>query len=88
LNFPSAVQTAQRISTDGGKTWVSVTLGEEIGRFAFRTFSGSISPKSKGKYIAMARATNKIGQSQTSELIPNPAGYHHNLMHSIALTVT
>jgi hypothetical protein len=36
----------------------------------------------------MARATNKIGQSQTAELIPNPAGYHHNIMHSIALTVT
>jgi DMSO/TMAO reductase YedYZ molybdopterin-dependent catalytic subunit len=76
------------ISTDGGKTWVSATLGKDIGRFAFRTFSASISPKSKGKHIIMARAMNKIGQSQTAELIPNPAGYHHNLMHSIALTVT
>jgi len=76
------------ISTDGGKTWVPATLGEDIGQFAFRTFNASFSPKSKGKHIVMARATNKIGQSQTSELIPNPGGYHHNLMHSIALTVT
>ena len=76
------------ISTDGGKTWVPAMLGEDIGRFAFRTFSASFSPKSKGKHIVMARATNKIGQSQTAELIPNPAGYHHNIMHSIALTVT
>ena len=76
------------ISTDGGKTWVSATLGEDIGRFAFRTFSARFSPESKGKHIVMARATNKIGQSQTSELIPNPAGYHYNIMHSIALTVT
>jgi DMSO/TMAO reductase YedYZ molybdopterin-dependent catalytic subunit len=76
------------ISTDGGKTWVPATLGEDIGRFAFRTFSANFSPKSKGKHIVRARATNKIGQSQTSELIPNPAGYHHNIMHSIALTVT
>jgi DMSO/TMAO reductase YedYZ molybdopterin-dependent catalytic subunit len=76
------------ISTDGGKTWVPATLGEDIGRFAFRTFSARFSPKSKGKHIVLARATNKIGQSQTSELISNPAGYHHNLMHSIALTVT
>src|SRR5215468_7109267 len=37
---------------------------------------------------ANAQATNKIGQSQTAELIPNPGGYHHNLMHRIALTVT
>jgi DMSO/TMAO reductase YedYZ molybdopterin-dependent catalytic subunit len=76
------------ISTDGGKTWVPATLEEDIGRFAFRTFSTSFSPKSKGKHIVMARATNKIGQSQTAELIPNPAGFHHNIMHSIALTVT
>jgi DMSO/TMAO reductase YedYZ molybdopterin-dependent catalytic subunit len=37
------------ISADGGKTWVPAALGEGIGRFAFRTFSASISPKSKGK---------------------------------------
>jgi len=76
------------ISTDGGKTWVPATLGQDVGRFAFRTFSASFSPKSKGKHIVMARAMNKIGQSQTSELIPNPGGYHHNLMHTISLTVT
>jgi DMSO/TMAO reductase YedYZ molybdopterin-dependent catalytic subunit len=76
------------ISTDGGKTWVRATLGEDIGRFAFRTFSMSFSLKSKGKHILMARATNKIGQSQMAELIPNPGGYHHNIMHRIALTVT
>jgi DMSO/TMAO reductase YedYZ molybdopterin-dependent catalytic subunit len=76
------------ISTDGGKTWVAATLGEDIGRFAFRAFGARFSPRSKGKHIVLARATNKIGQSQTSELIPNPGGYHHNLMHSITLTVT
>jgi len=76
------------ISTDGGKTWAPATLGVDISRFAFRTFSARFSPKSKGKHIVMARATNKIGQSQTAELISNPGGYHHNLMHSIVLTVT
>jgi len=77
-----------RFRRDGGKTWVSATLGEDIGRFAFRTFSAPFSPKSKGKHIVMARSTNKIGQSQRQKLIPNPEGYHHNLMHSIVLTVT
>ena len=33
----------------------------------------------------MARATNKIGQTQTAELIANPAGYHHNVMHAVTL---
>ena len=35
----------------------------------------------------MARATNAIGQTQTAGLILNPAGYHHNVMHSVTLNV-
>jgi hypothetical protein len=35
----------------------------------------------------MARASNMIGGTQTAELISNPAGYHHNVMHSLSLTV-
>ena len=35
----------------------------------------------------MARASNAIGQTQTSVLIHNPAGYNHNVVHSISLTV-
>jgi hypothetical protein len=35
----------------------------------------------------MARATNVIGQTQTTELIHNPAGYHHNVIQSLSLDV-
>ena len=73
------------VSTDG-KTWVPATLGEDLGRFAFRPFSYRLSPK-PGKHTVMARATNKIGQTQTAELIHNPAGYHHNIMHSVTFSV-
>jgi hypothetical protein len=76
------------MSIDGGRTWTSAALGEDLGRFAFRTFSFTFSPKTKGKQTVMARATNKIGQTQTSELIQNPAGYHHNLIHSLTINVT
>ena len=75
------------MSTDGGKTWAPATLGEDLGRFAFRTFSFPFSPKAKGKQTVMARATNKIGQTQTTELIHNPAGYHHNVIHSVTFNV-
>jgi len=34
-----------------------------------------------------ARAINKVGQTQTAELILNPAGYHHNVMQTITLNV-
>jgi hypothetical protein len=73
------------VSIDGGRSWQPATLGEDLGRFAFRPWS--ISLKSKGKITVMARATNAIGQTQTAELIHNPAGYHHNVMHSVTLNV-
>jgi len=77
--------TAVEVSTDGGKTWVAAKLGEDLGKFAFRTFSAPL--KGKGKITVMARATNKIGQTQVTELNVNPAGYHHNVVHAITLNV-
>jgi DMSO/TMAO reductase YedYZ molybdopterin-dependent catalytic subunit len=75
------------ISSDGGKTWVGATLGEDLGRYAFRPFSYNFSPKAKGKQTIMARAFNKLGQGQPTELIQNPAGYHHNVIHTLPLDV-
>jgi hypothetical protein len=79
---------AVEVSSDGGKTWTAAMLGQDLGRFAFRTFSYSFSPKARGKQTVMARASNKIGQGQTTELIQNPAGYHHNVVHALTLNVT
>jgi DMSO/TMAO reductase YedYZ molybdopterin-dependent catalytic subunit len=76
---------AVEISSDGGKTWSAATLGSDLGRYAFRTWSFPL--QNKGKQTVMARASNAIGATQTAELILNPAGYHHNVMHSMALTV-
>jgi DMSO/TMAO reductase YedYZ molybdopterin-dependent catalytic subunit len=78
---------AVEVSDHGGKSWAAATLGEDLGRYAFRTFSFSFTPKAKGKQTVMARATNKIGQGQTTELIANPAGYHNNVVHGITLDV-
>ena len=78
---------AVEVSTDGGRTWTAAALGEDLGRFAFRTFNFALTPSAKGKQMVMARAFNKIGQSQTTALIHNPAGYHHNVIHSVTLDV-
>jgi DMSO/TMAO reductase YedYZ molybdopterin-dependent catalytic subunit len=72
------------ISTDGGKTWSSAQLGEDLGRFAFRPWSFELSAK-RGKNTVMANAINSIGQTQTATLIFNPAGYHNNVMQNITL---
>ena len=76
---------AVEISTDGGSNWTAATLGEDLGRFAFRAFSQAVAMPTKGNYKIMARAANTIGQSQTFALIANPAGYHHNVVQTINL---
>jgi sulfite dehydrogenase (cytochrome) subunit A len=76
---------AVEVSGDGGRTWTAATLGEDLGRFAFRTFSHTLAAPAVGSHRIMARATNRIGQSQTVALIANPAGYHHNIIQSLNL---
>ena len=73
------------ISREGGRTWVTATLGEDLGRFSFRAFRHAVRPSSAGAYVVMARATNRQGSSQTAELIFNPPGYHNNVMQRIAV---
>jgi sulfite dehydrogenase len=73
------------VSIDGGKSWAAALLGRDQGPFALRSWSLHFAPKAPGKHVVMVRATNKIGQSQTTALIPNPAGYHHNLVQALTL---
>jgi DMSO/TMAO reductase YedYZ molybdopterin-dependent catalytic subunit len=72
------------VSTDGGKSWAEATLGQDAGKYAFRPWTYHFVP-TRGRTNVTARATNVIGQSQTAALIPNPAGYHHNLMQTVTL---
>jgi DMSO/TMAO reductase YedYZ molybdopterin-dependent catalytic subunit len=74
-----------QVSTDDGKTWGTAALGADLGRFAFRPWSFEFTTK-KGKNSVTVNATNKLGQTQTTELIFNPAGYHNNVMQNITLT--
>jgi DMSO/TMAO reductase YedYZ molybdopterin-dependent catalytic subunit len=73
------------VSSDGGKTWTAAMLGKDLGPYALRSWSLHFSPKMPGKHVIMVRATNKIGQSQATVLIQNPAGYHHNLVQALTL---
>ena len=42
-------------------------------------------PRRPASIVVMARASNAIGQSQATALIPNPAGYHHNVVQALTL---
>ena len=76
------------ISIDGGKTWQEAELSKDYGRFSWRQWGFGFRPTKKGKYTIIAKATNRIGQTQTFELIWNPAGYHHNVVQKIKVLVT
>jgi hypothetical protein len=75
------------ISADDGKSWMEAALGEDLGKYAFRSWSHEFIPKRRGKLAFAARATNRIGQTQIHELIQNPAGYNNNVVQTVTLDV-
>jgi DMSO/TMAO reductase YedYZ molybdopterin-dependent catalytic subunit len=78
---------AVEVSTDDGATFVAARLGDDLGRFAFRAFSYLFTPTKPGRLAILVNARNRIGQTQVRELIPNPGGYHHNLMSRTVVEV-
>lgn len=75
------------ISADGGATWREAELGQDNGRFAFRSFRFAFAPARAGKYQVIAKAANAVGQTQVDRLIFNPAGYHNNVMRPLTIDV-
>ena len=75
------------ISTDNGQSWKSAKLNKDLGNFSWREFKFTLPVKDSGTKIIQARATNKMGQTQSDQLIPNPGGYHHNLIQQLKIEV-
>jgi hypothetical protein len=75
------------VSTDGGKTWHRASLDKDDGRFAFRPWGYRFDPAGAGSYRIMAKATNRVGQTQVDTLIFNPAGYHNNVIRPTTIIV-
>lgn len=75
------------VSTDGGHVWTEAELGPDLGRYSFRPWHCAVMPREAGSLTVQARATNRLGATQVSELIFNNPGYHNNVIASVALTV-
>jgi len=75
------------VSTDGGRSWRPAELGKDHGRFSWRQWSYAFDADRKGGHTLMAKATNRMGSSQTFGLIFNPAGYHNNVVQKIDVQV-
>ena len=78
---------AVEISEDGGLSWRSSQLGTDLGRFSWRMWSHRFTPSRAGRHLLKARAVNRMGSTQTRDLIFNPAGYHNNLVQEVEIEV-
>jgi DMSO/TMAO reductase YedYZ molybdopterin-dependent catalytic subunit len=74
--------TEVAFSSDGGKNWQAARLGKDLGKYSFREWTTSFTPKRKGNYELLVRAVNRIGQSQPLSALWNPAGYMRNSVES------
>jgi DMSO/TMAO reductase YedYZ molybdopterin-dependent catalytic subunit len=70
--------TKVEFSADDGKTWVSASLGDDLGPNAFRTWEFRWSPPRPGAYTLAARATDAKGHVQPDSGVWNPGGYLWN----------
>jgi hypothetical protein len=71
------------VSVDKGASWRPAQLGKDLGNYSFREWSFPWTPERKTAYRLMVRATNRIGESQPSEPLWNPAGYLRNVVEHV-----
>jgi DMSO/TMAO reductase YedYZ molybdopterin-dependent catalytic subunit len=74
------------LSWDGGATWRATQLGRDLGDYSFREWSYSWTP-ARGAHRLMARAVNRIGESQPAAALWNPSGYLRNVVEHVDVTV-
>jgi DMSO/TMAO reductase YedYZ molybdopterin-dependent catalytic subunit len=70
------------LSADGGTTWQPTKLGDDFGRYSFREWTASFTPRRAGPYELKVRAINRIGQTQPAEGLWNPMGYMRNVIET------
>jgi len=75
-------------SQDDGRTWRAADLGKELGKYSFREWSIPFAPAKLEMYALKCKATNRIGQSQPTEPLWNPAGYMRNAIETVRVEVS
>ena len=74
--------TKVEVSTDGGVTWADARLDPELGKYSWRRWRASWTPKRRGQYRLMARATNSAGETQSTAQW-NRSGFMWNVIEPL-----
>ena len=75
------------VSTDWGKTWRAANLLEPHGRYAWRQWEFVWQPRTPGRMILMARATDSAGDTQPLSINWNYRGYANNAIFPVPVEV-
>ncbi len=83
----SGIKTV-RFSADGGVTWRNAELGDNLGRYSFRTFRVRFVPPTDGVYSLQVKAITNAGETQPADpsLNWNPNGYLRNVIETVKVT--
>jgi len=79
--------TKVEVSVDNGVSWRTARLGEDAGKFSFRTWELPWSPQRPGKHVIAVRATDGASHTQKDEMVWNPGGYLWNRIERQEITV-
>ncbi|MEP6740244.1 MAG: molybdopterin-dependent oxidoreductase, partial [Caldimonas sp.] len=71
------------VSTDGGNSWFSAHLGQDLGRYSFREFTFAFTPDRAGVYDVRSCAWTRDGVGQPTTAVWQPAGYMRNVIESV-----
>lgn len=76
-------------SVDGGQHWSQAALEKDYGKFAFRPWSASFTPKAGAQYVLASLAINTIGEAQRlDDPVWNPGGYLRNVVETVRVSAT
>jgi hypothetical protein len=73
------------VSIDGGKTWIPVKLGRDLGKYSFREWTLALTLAAGASDIKVS-ATSNGGDTQPMEPRWNPAGYPRNVVETVRVT--
>lgn len=75
-------------SDDGGQTWTDAALGSDLGKYSFRRWTTTWTPRvGSGTHTLACRATANNGQQQGFTTAWNPAGYLKNNIETYKVSV-
>lgn len=72
------------VSEDSGKTWLPARLDADLGKYSWRRWHHDFTPKQKGNYTLLVKATNAKGQTQPAHQW-NRSGYMRNEIETLMI---